>query len=328
MIHCTLCGSGSVSQIFSKKGFHFHQCNDCHHVFVFPLPTSDETVLHYAESYDDRYLATVRLWFEALASKRMTVLSSLYPSGFRGRLLDAGSGYGFFLAKARDAGWEVTGIEASPIPLTFARKQFNLIVIRGDIQVAFQELPRESYDVVTFWHVLEHVNSPAARLTEAIALIRPGGHLIVNSPNFDSTVCRLLGKRWSWVYAPGHVQYFSLVSLARWLETRGLSIVKRETWSETPNLYFEVEESLVLAMCDLLQKIPRFPLTRLRRRLLSFVYSVFNQQVVQKKLKTAYDYTPFLDRWLVKHDRGHELIVIARKSKPASFTNRTREQEP
>jgi SAM-dependent methyltransferase len=104
-------------------------------------------------------------------------------------LLDVGAGIGTFLALARDrAGWEVTGTEVSTAAINLASQRQGISLLRGDAE----DLPITpgSFEVVTLWHVLEHVASPSRLLRVCHDALAPGGFLVLAVPN-DSDARRL-----------------------------------------------------------------------------------------------------------------------------------------
>jgi len=315
--NCPLCYATYRSLEFTKKGWFYWRCR-CGHVYVEPLPSPDETQLLYDQSYSDEQLEHSRAWFEALAQSRSDLLDEEWGRQSRGVLLDAGCGYGFFLNEARNRGWEVQGIDYSGHPLEFAQQTFGLEIVAEELQTAFSRLSENSIDVVTFWHVLEHLDRPGQVLDWAIRALKPGGCLILNSPNLDSMIYRLVGRHWSWIYTPGHVQYFSLDSVQKALEGRELTIQRRETWTHAPNLFFLVEDAFLHTVCDGLQTVNWSAVQKQERRLRAFAYSRFHQQVIQLKLfKLLYERMAFLDRWLLKRYLGHEFLIVARKGSGA-----------
>jgi SAM-dependent methyltransferase len=138
-----------------------------------------------------------------------------------GRLLDVGCGKGRFLAAARDAGWRVLGIEFAPESAAAARKAHAVDVISGDFLTA----PLEGgFDVITMWHVLEHLPDPAAALVKAAGLLRPGGRLVVSVPNNESLQARLGGEDWFHLDLPRHMFHFGPRSLAAMASSAGLRV--------------------------------------------------------------------------------------------------------
>ncbi|MEJ2079995.1 MAG: class I SAM-dependent methyltransferase [Acidobacteriota bacterium] len=311
---CPLCGSPQRQLEFLKQGWQYWRCS-CGHVFVDPLPSYEQTLEHYQQGYSDEQLNRSRAWFKVLARDRLKLVQKWWGNRPTGHLVDAGCGYGFFLNEARNRGWSVTGIDYSGHPLQFAGREFDLDIIAEDIGIAIEMLPKESVDVLTFWHVLEHLNRPGRILDHAVEAMKPGGILILNSPNLDAAIYRLAGRYWSWIYTPGHVQYFSLGSLADAVEGRGLSVQAKETWTHAPNLYFLLEDALLQGVCDALERRRWLLIRKVAQRLRQFAFSPFHQQVLQLRFfKVLYGWTPGLDRHLRRAMRGHEFLLVARKA--------------
>jgi 2-polyprenyl-3-methyl-5-hydroxy-6-metoxy-1,4-benzoquinol methylase len=138
------------------------------------------------------------------------------------RLLDAGAGQGRFVAAARGAGYDATGIEPSRRGIDRARR-LGAPVTQTTIEAA--ELPAGSLDAVTLWHVLEHTEDPGAALRRLAGWMRPGGALLVGVPNLDSAQARIGGGRWFHLDVPRHRTHFTAAGLARLLRASGFEPV-------------------------------------------------------------------------------------------------------
>jgi SAM-dependent methyltransferase len=164
-----------------------------------------------------------------LSEKYERVLDQLAPGLEKGqRLLDVGCGVGTFLDVARRRGLDVTGIDIAEQPARVARERGH------DVRVgplAEQELEPGSFDVVTLWDVIEHVDDPLALLCEIRRVLRPGGVLLLETPD-EGTPLRL-ATRVAWraslgrvrlvarCYYPAHRIYFTRRGLARILARAG-----------------------------------------------------------------------------------------------------------
>ncbi len=179
--HCPGCsGAGIRKEVQPDIG----QCADCQLYFRNPRPTQAEI----ARSYNTG--GTFDAWQEeepvrAVMWGRRLALIQRYVSG--GRLLDVGTGDGRFLATARSAGYEVAGTEVSEAGASYARER-GFDVYLG--QITELDLPSESFDLATIWHVLEHVPDPGAVLRKVHSLLRPGGILVVAVPNEENFFIR------------------------------------------------------------------------------------------------------------------------------------------
>lgn len=151
-------------------------------------------------------------------------------TGGRGRILDVGCSYGWFLQTAASRGWETTGIEATDATARDAREA-GLDVRTGTIEDA--GLPEASYDVVCLWDVLEHVPAVDSFIGEIHRVLKPGGLLAVNSPNIDSVMARQAGADWSWLLLPHHVWQFTPGSMRATLQSRGFAVERLRTWEPT-----------------------------------------------------------------------------------------------
>jgi SAM-dependent methyltransferase len=139
-------------------------------------------------------------------------------------LVDAGAGRGRFVAHARDAGYDATGVEPTGRGVDAATERYGLTLQRATIEDA--AVAPGSADAVTLWHVLEHVEDPGATLAALHGWLRPGGVLVVGTPNLDSWQARLAGPRWFHLDLPRHRTHFTARGLQRLLEAQGFEVVR------------------------------------------------------------------------------------------------------
>lgn len=139
----------------------------------------------------------------------------------KGRLLDIGCANGTFLARMRDLGWEVMGVEADKDAVRVSRTHYNLEVVEGAIEEA--NLPSDYFDAVTMNHVIEHVHDPVTCLQQGRKTLRPGGKLILLTPNYESLGNRIFQRNWIHRCHPSHLYIFSLRSLKECFKRAGLT---------------------------------------------------------------------------------------------------------
>jgi len=173
---CNVCRSDHIETVDPE--FNFCCCESCGYVFDSPRPSFAEISKFYSQAGKyDTWLKEERardmLW------KRR--LKKLLQSGARGLLLDIGAGYGQFLHHARPFFAEVTGTEVSESAAALAKVKYGLTLLAG--QIDDLNLPPQSFDVITLFHVLEHVPDPRNLVSRCHAMLRPQGILIIAVPN-------------------------------------------------------------------------------------------------------------------------------------------------
>jgi SAM-dependent methyltransferase len=152
----------------------------------------------------------------------------------RTRVLDAGSGTGTFLsAVKRFKGSVVTGIDFSLEACIYAKNESGVPVIRGDLESSpFRE---SSFDLVTMWHVLEHTMHPSDTIATVWSLLKPGGLLILEVPNYDCPPVKKLGEKWIGLFTPMHLYNFNEKSLRFLIEDNDFEVVEVEYRAAAPH---------------------------------------------------------------------------------------------
>ncbi len=216
--------------------YRLHRCRGCRCVFQHPLPHDEALAGFYPEEYWwggatgasgalSRLLARAELFYrEAVVRDHVRFVArcaGALPGGGR-RLLDIGCGSGTFLAMARRRGFEPFGMDVSERAVAAARGQYGLDVRQGAIGSPLWE--RSSFDLVTMFHVLEHVCDPRRALDYARGLLNPSGRLIVQVPNAGSIQAGVFGMRWYGLDVPRHVINFSAEGLEILLREAGMEI--------------------------------------------------------------------------------------------------------
>jgi SAM-dependent methyltransferase len=145
-----------------------------------------------------------------------------------GRLLDVGCGKGHFLAAAREAGWDATGVEFASSSAEEAKARYGVDVVVADFMTDALSGP---YDALTMWHVLEHLPDPGTAIERARALLTPTGRLLVSVPNLASLQARLFGSDWLHLDLPRHLFHFTPRALSKLLERCGFRVERIDTFA-------------------------------------------------------------------------------------------------
>jgi SAM-dependent methyltransferase len=152
---------------------------------------------------------------------------SYKPSG---SILDLGCGSGGFLATLKGPLWKLSGVEMSEAAAREAEAGCGAQVFVGDILDA--PFPHDSFDVVTCFHVFEHLYEPLEVLTRVSDWLKPGGVFYTMMPNIDSAGCRIFGSYWYALELPRHLYHFSPVTLRALANAVGLWEVSVTTHRE------------------------------------------------------------------------------------------------
>lgn len=136
-----------------------------------------------------------------------------------GRILDVGCGLGFFLSGLRE-GWDRHGVEVSRFAAEHARTWGDIFA--GTLEEA--AYPAARFDAVVFHHVIEHIDEPLRTLREIRRVLRPGGWLVLGTPDFDSGCARRFGESYRLLHDPTHVSLFTCESMHRLLRDEGFAV--------------------------------------------------------------------------------------------------------
>jgi ubiquinone/menaquinone biosynthesis C-methylase UbiE len=236
---CNLCGSVNWHKLltvpvqrFGPTGdFNLVECRDCGLCYLNPRPSPEEMKDYYPTAYRE-YRASLNEAPRRRYQKEKLRKLGAHSQG--GKLLDVGCADGLFLHLARQANWEVQGVEMAEESAAQARENYKLDVFSGGLRDA--NLPGRRFDAVTFWHVLEHLHDPLGDLREAYRVLKPNGLLVVDVPNIASWQARLFGACWRALDTPRHLYHFSSDSLKAMLARAGLARVAISYWSAGHNM--------------------------------------------------------------------------------------------
>jgi len=148
-------------------------------------------------------------------SEEIRFINNLNP----GKILDVGCGLGFLLSGINN-GWEKYGVEISKIAAKHATKFGNIFC--GELKEA--NYKANYFDVVVLYHVIEHIENPIDLLLEIRRILKPGGHLILGTPDFDSACARRFGKNYRLLDDKSHISLFTTESMYCFLSDYGFEI--------------------------------------------------------------------------------------------------------
>ena len=219
---CVLCGSECSKRVLGAKERMVVECRDCGLRALSPMPTLADLVAVNAETVHPFFAACLEdeESYRHYFVNKLDDLARVAPSG---RLLDVGCGAGFFLDAARARGYEVAGLDLSPVPAAYARDTLGLDVTEGSLHDL--DTPDGSFAAITIFQTIEHEPDPAALCDRLYRLLAPGGALMVTTPAADGFVARAMRRSWFGYRNVEHVSFFSRRSLRFALEQAGFEVV-------------------------------------------------------------------------------------------------------
>lgn len=233
--HCPVCSGKQIKKVFSVKDytvsgelFTLYSCNDCSFVFTQDIPSGDEIGPYYASqnyiSHSNTQKGLINKLYHkvrkiTLVSKRNMIVAE---TGIKkGSLLDVGCGTGAFLNEMKSAGWQITGLE----PDETARKNaLELFGIQTQPSDELFNLPAQSFDAITMWHVMEHVHELHEYTERLKELLKPGGRLLIAVPNYTSHDAGHYKEYWAAYDVPRHLYHFSPASMRVLMDQHGLKV--------------------------------------------------------------------------------------------------------
>lgn len=226
MIYCPICKNESFL-IWEEKKYKVYRCRNCSSAFLYPFPENPEKI--YDEKYFGdwylKYYKERKKYFEELWKK----IENLIPE--KGKLLDIGCGIGIFMDVAKKKGWEVSGQDISPFAVDYCRKKGYVVYNKPMTEI---NIPENSFDVITIFDVIAHLQNPIEYIEKAKKILKPQGLLIIKTPYRSKSLfvlARLLaftGKSKTLLHIPAQIYHFDTQSLKNIVKSKELSLVYTE----------------------------------------------------------------------------------------------------
>jgi 2-polyprenyl-3-methyl-5-hydroxy-6-metoxy-1,4-benzoquinol methylase len=210
----------------SKETFDLYYDETLDMLITHPQPSLENLGKYYESEDYISHTDNKRSLFEKLyhfiksiaLKNKLNLINSLQPN--KGRILDIGAGTGDFLSVAKNDGWQTIGLEPSDRAKAIAKNKGVSFVEET------RELEHGSFDVISMWHVLEHVPDLDKQIKELKRLLKPTGTLIIAVPNFKSFDAKHYGKFWAAYDVPIHFWHFSKTAIKFLFEKEEMKLEK------------------------------------------------------------------------------------------------------
>ena len=179
----------------------------------------------YAAYHRDQVYIKEKEQFRNIFEKRVKIISEFKKTG---KVLEIGSSTGIFLSLLKQQDWEVQGIEPSK-PAASAAQKRKIPTIVATFENA--DISHNSFDLIIFNHVLEHMENPLEVLQKANAVLKKDGLIFIDAPNFASLTARIWGAHWAYILPKEHRWHFTPQALSLLLEKVGFKMLYCETHS-------------------------------------------------------------------------------------------------
>tara|TARA_R110002049_G_scaffold51245_5_gene145087 strand:- start:4350 stop:5210 length:861 start_codon:yes stop_codon:yes gene_type:complete len=213
--------SGEVFELIQNSEFGFMETS--------PLPDSDklsdyyksEDYISHTDSKRNLFEKAYHLVRSISLKKKLKLINSFSKSSKN--LLDVGCGTGDFLQTAQNNSWEVIGIEPNEKAQAIANKKTNNSVFEVEKLLTFDE---HSFDVITLWHVLEHLPNLENQIAIFKELLKPDGTLIIAVPNYKSYDAKHYAEFWAAFDVPRHLWHFNKESVSKLAANFQMEVIK------------------------------------------------------------------------------------------------------
>ena len=235
---CPICNKEDISTLLHTKDysltgedFQIIQCANCTLEYTDPAPSKEAIAPYYNFpsyiSHTDTKEGLVNKMYHKVRNHTLTQKTNWVQSlftGHKGQLLEVGAGTGAFADSMSKKGWKVTALEPDASSRQKALDNYNLNIL--PIEELFHLEPAK-YEVITLWHVLEHVHDLNAYMKIFHSLLKPNGRLIIALPNYTSYDAGYYKKYWAAYDVPRHLYHFSPLSMHYLAKKHKMSIIQK-----------------------------------------------------------------------------------------------------
>jgi 2-polyprenyl-3-methyl-5-hydroxy-6-metoxy-1,4-benzoquinol methylase len=234
---CPVCSSTNIKEVLrakdytvSKELFSVWHCNACTCRFTQNIPSAEDIGAYYQSadyvSHSDTKKGVINKLYHTVRNytvqKKKQLIEKLSEKK-RGSLLDVGAGTGAFAAIMLEAGWNVSGLEPDATARENALTNHQLQLQTLDALFSFND---KQFDVITLWHVLEHVHELHQYIETFHRILKDDGTLIVAVPNYTSYDAQVYKEFWAAYDVPRHLYHFSPAAMKQLMQQQNFKVVQ------------------------------------------------------------------------------------------------------
>jgi 2-polyprenyl-3-methyl-5-hydroxy-6-metoxy-1,4-benzoquinol methylase len=234
--HCPICNSSTFTQYLScedytvsHETFNIVKCGGCGFLFTNPRPKQDEIGKYYQSEDYISHSGTKKGLINSIYHRvrnytiknKFKIIQQYVSKDVS--LLDIGCGTGEFLNYCNLQGWKTVGIEPSDTGRAAGIRNYGLSIFLEQHLQVFQP---NSVDVITMWHVLEHVHELKSRIQQIKSLLKPGGYAFIAVPNHLSYDAASYNRFWAAYDVPRHLYHFDIQTITKLFEQEKMTFIK------------------------------------------------------------------------------------------------------
>lgn len=225
---CCVCSGGKNNIIFVENSINILKCENCGHIYSSFVQRQD-----YDGYFGDEKRTDIdSFWWNDAHKKMYEDFCKKFIRGKSGRLLDVGSGLGYFVKKiSEDKGWKAEGYEISKYAVNYSNKELGLENIYCG-KVEESNYPPKYFDIITMWDVVEHIPDPNPILKYLFKVLKDDGFLFIHTPNIRIQLPKaklkyLFSRRGStdihYLEAKDHINIYSPNTIKKVLQNNGFN---------------------------------------------------------------------------------------------------------
>ena len=214
----------------TQEPFEIYECLKCGLLFTEPRPKPEDIGNYYQSeeyySHQENKTGFVPRVYETVKKVNIRHKAKIATEDKPiGKMLEIGCGVGDFLQEMEQQGWDCTGIEPSDEAKAIAKNKVKAQLLLPN---KISQLPDKSFDLITMWHVLEHVDNLKEEIYHLQRLLKEGGRLVLALPNFKSDDAKYYKEYWAAYDVPRHLNHFCRESISSIFKNSGLKLKKIE----------------------------------------------------------------------------------------------------